>query len=62
MSVQEEAEPGNREAIAKCGLSDAIATCTMDRMMPYGDFSAILVGFLREANLVERVAEGDRVE
>ncbi len=62
VSVQEEAEPGNREAIAKCGLSDAVFACTMDRMMPYGDFSAIVVGFLMEANLVEGVAEGDRVE
>lgn len=30
--------------------------------MPYGNFSAILVGFLIEANLVEGVAEGDGVD
>ncbi len=30
--------------------------------MPNGDFSAIMVGFSIEANLVEGVAEGERVD
>jgi hypothetical protein len=31
-------------------------------MMPYGNFSAIIVGFAIAANLVKGVAEGDRVD
>jgi hypothetical protein len=38
VSVQEEAESGNGETIEECGVSDAVFACTVDRMMPYGDF------------------------
>lgn len=38
VSVQEEAESGNGKAIEECGVCDAVFACTMDRMMPYGDF------------------------